>query len=80
MSHRREVGNILSAAPKPLKQSQEEPEPSDVNEILSYFVFFFSTSHLYSYSLTACPLQLMPNLVIPLYVLAYPRAEFIPFG
>lgn len=78
MSHRTEVDNILSAAPKPLKQSQEEPEPSDVNDTLSYF--FFHHPHLYSYFLTACPLQLMPSLFIPLYVLAYPRAEFIPFG
>lgn len=77
MSHRREVDNILSATPKPLKQSQGEPEPSDVNDT---FLLFFPHPHLYSYFLTACPLQLMPSLFIPLYVLAYPRAEFIPFG
>lgn len=37
MSHRREVDNILSATPKPLKQSQGEPEPSDVNDTFLLF-------------------------------------------
>lgn len=32
MSHRREIGNILSAGPKTLKQSQEQSEPVGVSE------------------------------------------------
>lgn len=54
MSHRTEVDNILSAAPKPLKQSQEEPEPSDVNDTLSYFFFTIPISTVISSQLVPC--------------------------
>lgn len=32
MSHRREIGNIISTASKALKQPQEQPEPVRIHE------------------------------------------------
>lgn len=42
VSHVKEIGYILPSGPKPLKQSQEQPQPSGVNETLCVLCFLNS--------------------------------------
>lgn len=50
VSHVKEIGYILPSGPKPLKQSQEQPQPSGVNETLCVLCFLNSPSPPASYS------------------------------
>lgn len=42
VNHVRDIGHILSSGPKPLKQPQEQPQPSGVNETLCILGFLNS--------------------------------------